>query len=341
MKINKRSLGLVLLMALTAIVFYKQVDLQNVVAVLKTIRLRFLFIGFACMLVFWSFEAHMLDLLVHKLSGKRKLWTSIKLTLIGQYYSFITPFASGGQPAQLYIMKKERIAASKGTVILAAKFIVFQVTVTLYSLFWVIVQFKALLSASLEISTFVFFGLTINTIGLMLIMMVALNPSKLKKMTLKVTRWLVVLHFMKEGKHQSEKIDHFISEYLEGVRQLKEDMGLTVYLFLLSVVQLTAFFSITFFVYRSLGLSGAGLFHIIALQSMLYMAVSFIPIPGTVGASEVGFALLLGTVFHGHFLAAGLLVWRVITYYFGLILSGLFSLAVFVYENSSKSVVNN
>ena len=338
---EKKTMGLLtLLIVITIFVFYRQIDVKSVYNLLLTIQLPFLLLGLACMIIFWAFEAYMLDMLVHKLSGRRKVWTSIKMTIIGQYYSFITPFASGGQPAQLYIMKQDQISASKGTVILASKFIIFQVTVTVYSLVLALVNLKTLLMTSTQISSFVFIGLFINTIGLSTIILVALNPQKLKRIVHYVIHLLTRMRLFKDEAQKDEKIDCFIEEYLEGVEQLKGDMHLTLYMFVLSILQLTAFFSITFFVYRSLGLSGISAFQIISLQAMLYMAVSFVPIPGTVGASEAGFALLLGGVFHGHFLAAGLLLWRVITYYFGLIFSGGFSLGIYFLEKMKLATTN-
>lgn len=338
MKNKKNILLLTVLIAVTIYIFQKQIDLNSMLGIIKTIQLPYLFVGLGCMLIFWLFEAYMLDMLVQKLSGKRQLWTTIKMTIIGQYYSFITPFATGGQPAQLYIMKRDRISASKGTVVLASKFIIFQVTVTLYSLVLALVHLKTLLMTSTQISTFVFVGLTINTVGLTCLIMIALNPEKLKVIVHKIIHLLTLVKLVKNEEDKDEKIDNFIEEYLEGINQLKEDMPLTLYMFGLSILQLTAFFSITFFVYRALGLTGISAFKIISLQAMLYMAVSFVPIPGTVGASEAGFALLLGSVFQGHFLAAGLLLWRIITYYFGLVFSGAFSLLVYLFEKNIKKV---
>lgn len=341
MKEKTRFILLIGLIITTLAVFYKQIDVKSVWGILKMVELRFLFVGMGCMIVFWIFEACMLDLLMQKLSGRRQLWTTVKMTLVGQYYSFITPFASGGQPAQLYIMQKDRISSSKGTVILASKFIIFQVTVTLYSLILVVWHLKTLIMTSNEISTFVFMGLTINTVGLTTIIMIALNPVLLKRIVHKVLHFLVFMKLLKDEKTKEAKIHKFTEEYLEGVDELKADPLLTVYMFGLSILQLTAFFSITFFVYKGLGLSGVSAFRIISLQAMLYMAVSFVPIPGTIGASEAGFALLLSGVFHGHFLGAALLLWRVITYYFGLVFSGIFSLAVYFEERIKNGLTTN
>ncbi len=62
-------------------------------------------------------------------------------------------------------------------------------------------------------------------------------------------------------------------------------------------IQMFAYFSITFFIYKAFGLSGYNLFEIVALQSFLYLTVSFVPLPGASVASEGGFYLFFAQVF--------------------------------------------
>ncbi|MDD4088549.1 MAG: lysylphosphatidylglycerol synthase domain-containing protein, partial [Tissierellia bacterium] len=80
--------------------------------------------------------------------------------------------------------------------------------------------------------------------------------------------------------------------------------------------------------YKSFNLNESNIIDIICLQSFLYMAVSFIPTPGTAGASEIGFVLLLGHLFPSNIISTALLLWRGISFYFSLVFSGLFSFAV-------------
>jgi hypothetical protein len=66
------------------------------------------------------------------------------------------------------------------------------------------------------------------------------------------------------------------------------------------------------------------------------MAIAFIPSPGTVGAAEVGFALLLGSVFSSNIIAVALLLWRGISYYFGLLFCGAFTLVHYVMDKAKR-----
>lgn len=323
---------LVALIGFTLWIIFSEVDFQQMITVIQTSNKSYLVIGAVCMFVFWGIEAVLIDVLIKKVAPKSSFWTSVKTTLIGQYYSFITPLASGGQPAQLYIMKKDNISYSNGTAVLVSKFLLFQITVTLYSLFLTLIRIKLLIGNLRGAAVFVFVGLTINTIGLTIIVLMAFKPHILGKLVEQIVHGLYKVKIVKKPEEHIEKIQQFICEYYRSIVMMKEDLKLTFSLFLATIIQLTAFFSITFFVYKALGLEGVSVVDIISLQALLYMAVSFVPIPGTVGASELGFVTLLGSVFTSNLVTVAMLLWRGISYYFGLLFCGLFSLFVYIQE---------
>jgi len=91
------------------------------------------------MLLYWVFEAKILQNTVFLMKKNYKFKESFKVTLIGQYFNSITPFASGGQPMQLYALIKQGLGAGKSASALMIKFILYQGILTIYSLiliFW-------------------------------------------------------------------------------------------------------------------------------------------------------------------------------------------------------------
>lgn len=291
---------------------------------------RFLLLGFVCMFVYWGLEALMMDNLIKKVNPEMKFWSAIKTTIIGQYYSFLTPFASGGQPMQLYELGKDQMPIGNATAVLVSKFLIFQITVTLYSMVLFFLKIHSLFVNVQAVTTFVLFGLAINVIGLTMIVLMAFKPQKVEKVGHLVIEGLWRIKIIKHRERAYGRLNHLTEEYQMAMGQFHEDVKNTIWLFVLSVVQLTAFFSITYLVYLALGLRGVSYIDVISLQAMLYMAVSFIPSPGTAGASEVGFSLLLGSIFTSHLLAMAIILWRGISYYFGLVFCGLFTLYVYL-----------
>lgn len=95
-------------------------------------------------------------------------------------------------------------------------------------------------------------------------------------------------------------------------------------MFLTSLVQLLAYHSIPFWVFLAFGLSGQTLWSMIALQAVLFLSVSSLPLPGAVGLSEGGFLLLYQTVFPAAVLPGAMLLSRSVSFYLFLLLTGVF-----------------
>ena len=62
----------------------------------------------------------------------------------------------------------------------------------------------------------------------------------------------------------------------------------------------------------------------IALQAVLFLSVSSLPLPGAVGLSEGGFLLLYQTVFPAAVLPGAMLLSRSVSFYLFLLLIGVF-----------------
>ena len=85
---------------------------------------------------------------------------------------------------------------------------------------------------------------------------------------------------------------------------------------------------IPYFIYRAFHLTAFGMIDFIALQSVLYLAVCFLPIPGSAGASESGFVKLFKVLFQSALIVPAMLLSRVASFYFILLFSGAVSLAM-------------
>lgn len=328
------------LIGVTVLILKRQINVNQMIEVAQTVKIGYILGAIGLMFGFWGLESLMIGLLLDhvddQVDRKHIPWIAIKTTLIGQYYSNITPFASGGQPIQLLLLRKHKISTSNGTAVLVGKFLVFQVTVTLYALLLSMFNFKYIFNEMSLITGFLALGLLINTIGLSLIIFLAFKPNWIKYLGKKINNMLSHFKLIKSREKSESRWVGFIEEYKQGIEKLKSDPKKTLVLFVLSILQVTLFFGITYVIYRALNLSGISPLKVITLQAILYMCVSFVPIPGTVGASEVGFSMVLGSVFTTHFVGIAMLLWRLISYYFGLLFCGLFTLSISIWEHKFK-----
>lgn len=331
---NKHNYILLILTSITLYILFKNQDIHQIFDVFLQSNLKFILVALLCMFLFWLIEAILFYLLLKQVTPYGNFWTCIKTTIIGQYYSFITPFASGGQPMQLYILNKEKVPYSKGTAIILGKFLLFQITVTLYGLIVFIYRYYHDINGTALYYNFVILALGINIFGLITIITFSLKPDLIKKVVNIIIKALKKIGVVKEEEKLVDKCTKFVEDYKGGIKQLKENMTLTLIMFLVSIIQITILFSITYFVYKSLGLNDVGFLDVISLQGLLYMSISFIPTPGTVGASEVGFYMILGSIFPHKMMVAAVLLWRVISYYFGLFFCGIFTFLNTVLEKN-------
>ncbi|WP_053954685.1 lysylphosphatidylglycerol synthase transmembrane domain-containing protein [Inediibacterium massiliense] len=291
-----------------------------------------LIIGFIGMIGYWVLDALIIKEISKMLFVKNNFLKSIKLTFIGQYYSLITPFASGGQPAQIYSMIKDSVPLGKATSILIEKFIIYQVIVTIYSIFMFIIKLGFVYEHIKASLAFIWIGIFLNFIGLLIIFILFLNGNFLRR----VIQWIMKTFIPSKIKQYEFKIERTIKEYEESVRKIRENKKTTFKLCVMTILQLTFYFSITYWIYRSLGLSSISCLDVIAIQSLLYMAVSFIPTPGTVGSSEGGFYLLFQIFFGTQKVTYAMLLWRMIVYYFNLLVCGIATLIDYMMNKKMK-----
>ncbi|WMJ75996.1 MULTISPECIES: lysylphosphatidylglycerol synthase transmembrane domain-containing protein [unclassified Sedimentibacter] len=331
----RKKFGLIFVVLSAAVmlgILFRNNDLINLFKIINNINAFYIGAAVLSMFMFWFLEAGMLYTLISKFADRKKnlrtFWLAIKVTMIGQYYSNITPMATGGQPVQLCILTDDDISLSSGTAILISKFLLFQIGVTIYSFCLAVYKIKLLVNYYSSVSGFVIAGLTLNMVMLGTVLLIAFNQRVLLKLCGMLFNLLYKLHLIKDVKKVMNKTENFIADYNKSIVKLKEDYWFTIKMYAVTFIQLTIFFSTTFFVYKSFNLNSSNILDIICLQSFLYMAVSFIPTPGTAGASEVGFVLLLGHLFPSNIISTAMLLWRGISYYFSLIFSGFFSFAV-------------
>ena len=86
----------------------------------------------ACLVFYWLFEAGSLHVLIRYIYPKITFPHSFRLSMIGLFYSALTPFSTGGQPMELYEMtSKYGMNGAYSCSILTRKAIVFQSVATL------------------------------------------------------------------------------------------------------------------------------------------------------------------------------------------------------------------
>ena len=109
---------------------------------------------------------------------------------------------------------------------------------------------------------------------------------------------------------------------MERADYIKNNKVLIIRTLLTTLVQFTAYYSITYWTYRALGFSEHNILEIITMQSVLFATVSGIPSPGAVGVTEGAFIEIFKNVYPESVMSSAVLLNRGINFYFLVIVSG-------------------
>ena len=147
-------------------------------------------------------------------------------------------------------------------------------------------------------------------------------PSSISRITGAIAALLQKLHFAKAAQFRAAA-DNWAADYQGCAACLRGTPQKAVLLFATSLLQLAAMHSIPYWVTLSLGVHSVTFLQVTALQAVLFLVVSLIPLPGGTGASEGGFLLLYTSVFTGGALETAMLLSRFASFYLPLLVSGL------------------
>ena len=127
-KIIRNFIVFVGLIFLTLWVILKDQSITEILDVLNNVTMKYVYIGIACMAVYLVLEGVNIRRTLKALGEKTTYIQCIKYSLIGFFFSSITPAASGGQPMQIYYMHKDKIKVANSTLALLINLTSMQIT---------------------------------------------------------------------------------------------------------------------------------------------------------------------------------------------------------------------
>ena len=274
----------------------------------------------AAMVAFWLVQACVYAYAGRIVGGRVSFWSNIRITMFGEYYSAITPFASGGQPMQIGYYKRYGVGAAKSSSILAVRYIGFVSSVCLCYLCALCVLGGRILADYPVVFWLTAVGFLVNFFSIVMVALILRHPAMVRRFGLWVVRQLTRLRFLRTKREAwSMKFESGVVEFSSAGECIRSHPFQCLVVLLLSLVSVGCMFSVSYLVYRALGLAAAGFFELFSMQIFLYLAVAFAPTPGATGATEGGFYLFFAMVFPKSLLLSGMLLWRLFTYYSNLL----------------------
>lgn len=299
----------------------------------------FLALAILCMVGYCLLESLTLYGLVRTNKLSITLRRSTVITMVGQLFNGITPFATGGQPIQTIYLKKCGIPVGKSSCILLAKFITYQMALMIFSLVLLILKYSFLSAQIPQLLWVVLLGYLVNFAVVVGLFLILLFPVKCVRCVNAMIALLAKCRLVKQPEVLRDKARSEVELFRMQSLVLKEKWQSLIGFFFVSVLQLTCYLSIPFFLCLSFHAHQLDYLSAIAATGFLLMVASSIPLPGGSGGAEASFYLLFSALMATSSIAAVLLVWRIITFYFP-ILIGLICMKVSRIKPPNKTPSN-
>lgn len=311
--------------AVIAITAFSEFGNSSNAAKLSEVRINgwFLIPAVICFVVAITAEIYKYVMMMRELGKKenfdaKKSWKVARRTvLLGKYYDSITPAAIGGQPFQIYFMRKNSgmkagVSTSIPILGMMAGQLGFIVIAMLCFLFG-----SASINNAMLIGT-ACFGLLFYAFWPVTVLIATFLPKATAELIGIVVKLLSKMHIVKNKNATIAKVEFEINEYAKCVRRILKTKGLFTKALALSVVFNTLVATIPFFVLTAFG-GNVDFLPCFVTTVAVTSAVYFVPTPGNAGAAEGAFFVVFSSLSNGYVFWA-MLVWRFFSYYIYLLI---------------------
>ena len=330
MSVKKRALQIALFLLIMFLTFYALFsgrDLAEIARAVANMSKWYLVPAVGLAVFFVCAEGYMIWYLLRSMRAKKdgekpsSLFRCIQYSFIGYFYSGITPSASGGQPVQLYYMNRDGNRGSDSTVVLMTVAVAYKFILVVMG-FGILLFWMGPLRSELNVYFPLYLlGLSLNVILVAVILGVMLFPGVILKAAMFFEGFFIRIRIWKPSEKREEKIREFIDSYQQAVTWLRGYKGRLCWILVMTALQRTSIFVLTYMVYLGFGLQGTDAMKVILLQASVYIAVDMLPLPGAQGITELMYQTVFAHVFTGAYLIPSMLVSRGINFYFLMIVS--------------------
>lgn len=316
----------ILLLIITTIILYiiLKDDMEDIIRAFQTIDIKFILIA----LIFFFLSIFLKGYVNYLITNDKKkvsLMEAIKHNMIAQFFNGITPFSTGGQPMEVYMLTEHDISVPQATNQTIQSFIFYQIALVICGILAVLYNFIFHIFPKVKLlQHLVLLGFAINIAVVVVLILV----SSSKTITNKISDLSINILKKFKIKVKEKEIRQKFNDFHNGFKELKKRKNLFVTGVTLNIASLLCLYSIPVFILYSMGdFSNLTIVDTLVSSAYVYVIGAFVPIPGASGGIEYGFTQFFGNFISLNKISAVLILWRFITYYLGIIIGGtLFSI---------------
>lgn len=303
-------------------------DIEEIRNLIFSLKRKWLLASIGCMILSYLADMMCFYEITKKIYGKASIRTSFRVTMAGAYFNSVTPFACGGEPFQISYLMGDGVPMGSCANIIMAKSTLFQTSVFFYSILSYAINAGSLYRLVNRFDLFFFTGVFINLIVILFYGLFLINKTAAKKAVNVIFKLLGKFHVIKNPEKYTQKREEEIEHFTQASKLLLNDAWVIIKIFFFQFLNLTLTNVIPYFLRISLEQKYDSVVDIITSQAILRQITAYIPSPGGAGGTE-GISYFFFMNFFTKFpVLSVILIWRLLTYYFNIVFSGLYLMII-------------
>lgn len=304
----------------------RDVSLTELMGSIRSADPVWLLLALGLMFCFVSGEATNLRLITSSLGLHIPFRRCLKYAFVGFYFSSITPSASGGQPMQVYFMKRDGTNVSHSSLSFLLIVAIYQIVMLLFGVVAFFLKAPFILENIKGVRLLLVYGVSVNALLVCGIFFLVFSGRLVRRIAHFFARLFLRLHLVKDPAKLEKSIDTQVAEYQAGARLIRRTPKILFQVLGITAVQILCYYLVPYFIYLALGGGVYSVVDMVAMQAILTLAVSSLPLPGAVGASESSFLIVFRLFFAPAMLLPAMLLSRGVSFYLFLLISGCITL---------------
>lgn len=313
----KKKFNYLLLLVFSIIVIYFALkdNYQEIINQMLNIKITYLILAIVFVVIYWFAKALILFINTRNFKKDFKLGKAILIILKTQFWDGVTPFSTGGQPFEIYMLKKENVRLSDSTGIIASTSFVYQLTRAIICLASILLNliFKVIPFNNV-LYIFILLGFIVNSLVALFYYLLMFSKKFSNTFFKLIVKILNNFKIVKDKESTIEKLEDSIKNYHKSSKYIMENRKDFNYMVIINIIGFIGFFAVPYALFKGVGFNSINFLYLFISNVFGQVVGSFIPIPGSTGGLEYCFIAYIKFAVKGE-LNGVMILWRFITYY--------------------------
>jgi uncharacterized protein (TIRG00374 family) len=345
--LNGKKIALFIVYAIVAVLLLITVlsfnDLPSIIEQLKTVNYTYVALAVLMVAIYLALYPLSLCILAKARKVKASTGSTYCIAMTEHFFNGITPWATGGQPFQAHSFTKVNVKLSESTGLLLANLVIYMIATNGLSLFGLF--FLDTLTSSIDSwwLPIIAAGYTIN-FSILAIMIILGRSKTVRGWLVRFVRFVCKFKALRKFESKADELEEYFVQVQDAFADLLKQKKHFFFALLTKILAHVFYYGASYFILMSFGVpvDPSHLFLIVTGTSFALTAVGFFPTPGASGGVEGSTGQVFKSIIL--YIAGGasvsavvatangvMLIWRLLSYYFIMLVSILFYIGLEVY----------